>query len=90
VKYTARVTQVLHAGIHYVAGLQSGKLVRGAALPSPDLIEIEQASDGSCTFFRFTDSGEFCGDTWHETLAEAFGQAEYEYGLTEKDFANEG
>lgn len=86
-KYTARVRQVLHPGIHYTAKLQGGRPERVADLPSPDFVEIEFGqTEGSCTLYRFTDSGEFCGDTWHETLAEAFAQAEYEYGLAERDF----
>ena len=36
--------------------------------------------------YRYTDTGEFCGDTWHESLGDAFAQAEYEYGLSERDF----
>ncbi len=36
--------------------------------------------------FRYTSSGEFCGDTWHETLEDAIAQAGYEYGLSEQDF----
>ena len=86
-QYTARVRQVLHPGIHYIAKLQDGRPERVADLPSPDFVEIEFTQPGgACTLFRFTDGGEFCGDTWHETLAEAFAQAEYEYGLSEGDF----
>jgi hypothetical protein len=36
--------------------------------------------------YRYTHDGQFCGDTWHETLAAAFEQAEFEYGLTPGDF----
>lgn len=35
---------------------------------------------------EYTDADEFCGDTWHENLRNAFKQAEYEYGLSERDF----
>ena len=38
--------------------------------------------------YRYTDAGQFCGDTWHENLDAAFGEAETEYGLTENDFSN--
>jgi len=89
-KYTARVTRVLHGGIHFTATLENGKPERAADLPSANVVEIELTDpSGPCTLYRFTDSREFCGDTWHKTLAEAFAQAQYEYGLSERDFTKE-
>ncbi len=37
--------------------------------------------------YRYTDAGEICGDTWHPNLMDAFAQAEFEYGLSERDFS---
>ena len=84
-KYTARVTQVLQQ-VQKQAAIINGELKTVADLPRPDYVEIE-AAGGGYSFYRFTDAGEFCGDTWHEHLWEAFDQARYEYGLTEKNFA---
>lgn len=52
-----------------------------------DRIEIE-SEPGSSHYLvcRYTKSGEFCGDTWHEDLEAAFHQANFEYGLSASDF----
>jgi hypothetical protein len=36
--------------------------------------------------YRYTDGDDFCGDTWHQNLEDAFAAAKEEYGLSEKDF----
>jgi len=86
-KYVARIKQVPRA-IHHIGGLRDGKIQPIADLPPPQRIEIEL--DGGleepCMMYRYTESGEFCGDTWHQTLRDAIKQAEYEYGLSDKDF----
>lgn len=52
--------------------------VRG--LPPPRVLVIEERSEG---FFikRFTESGTFSGDTWHETFDDATHQATFEYDV---------
>ena len=86
-KYVARVTTLLRPGIHSHGDVVDGELRPGAALPEPDRVEIEtDVSDGSCMMNRYTKSGEFCGDTWHPNVKEAFEQAGFEYGLVEGDF----
>ncbi len=87
-KYIARVKQVLRPGIHKIGMIQDDRPVPVADLPLPDHveIEIEGGPDQPCMMYRYTDAGEFCGDTWHENLRKAFAQAEYEYGLSERDF----
>ena len=89
-KYVAKITRVLRA-IQSVGGLRDGKIVPVAPLPQPDRVEIELEGgpEGSCMMYRYTSSGEFCGDTWHETLEDAIAQAGYEYGLSEQDFRAE-
>ena len=59
-----------------------------AEMPLPDRVEIELDGEPGqpCIMYRYTQAGEFCGDTWHETFQAAFEQAEYEYGLSERDF----
>lgn len=36
--------------------------------------------------YRYTRSGDFCGDAWREDLESAFEQAKFEYGLGSEDF----
>lgn len=57
-------------------------------LPIADRIEIELEGDKDepCMMFRYTNSGDFCGDTWHEDLKSAFAQAEFEYGIVTNDY----
>ena len=85
-KYVATVTSILQPGIHKIGGFRNGELC-AEDLPRPDRVEIQPESpDGPYFMFRYTADGEFCGDTWHETWAEALRQAKFEYGLSEEDF----
>lgn len=49
-------------------------------MPPAQVVLMELAPDGSAQVYRFTLDGEFGGDTWHETRADAEHQLEYEYG----------
>jgi hypothetical protein len=48
-------------------------------MADPTFVAISQSDEG---YFveRYTDTREFAGDTWHQTLADAEGQADWEYG----------
>ena len=87
-RYVATVTRVLRQGIHTRGAIVHGELKTVGAMPLAERVEIEL--DGTemqpCMMYRYTNDGQFCGDTWHETLAAAFQQAEFEYGLTRSDF----
>lgn len=48
-------------------------------LPRPHLVLLKQTPEG-IFLYRYTASGIEVGDTWHQTLDEAHGQADYEYG----------
>jgi hypothetical protein len=87
-KYMARVKQVLQPGIHKIGTIRDERPVPVADMPLPDRVEIELdgGPEQKCMMYRYTDAGQFCGDTWHENLRNAFAQAEYEYGLAERDF----
>jgi hypothetical protein len=54
------------------------------SLPSPDFLVIEETKEGFY-LIRYTRSGEFGGDTWHQSLEDAKDQATYEFrdSLTE-------
>lgn len=87
-KYIAKVQKVLHKNIHGIGAIVNGEPKIVGYLPLPDRVEIEVNSSETedCMMYRYTNNGEFCGDTWHETIANAFSQAEFEYGLTPNDF----
>ena len=86
-KFVARVRKVIRSGIHSIGHIRDGEVVAGDPLPLPDRVEIEVSPDSdTCMMYRYTRSGEFGGDTWHEDLESAFDQAEFEYGLTRGDF----
>jgi hypothetical protein len=48
-------------------------------LPVADVVLIVPDADGSAMLFRYTAHGDFGGDTWHTTVAEAREQAKFEY-----------
>jgi hypothetical protein len=49
-------------------------------LPMADVLLMTADDDPGVMLFRYTTAGEFGGDTWHPSVAEARAQAEYEYG----------
>jgi len=67
-KYVAKVKQVLRPDIHKIGNIE-GKTV--GILPRPDRVEIEMEGDENspCMMFRYTNSNEFCGDTWHKNIS---------------------
>ena len=48
-------------------------------LARAQVLVIEQKPDG-VFLYRLTDSGEYAGDTWHESIEAAKDQAVFEYG----------
>jgi hypothetical protein len=52
------------------------------AFPDPDILMLREREGGDWLMFRFTNSGEFCGDSWHKTLADASATAADEFGST--------
>lgn len=86
-KYTATPRFLKIIDIHQAAGIGHGELTETVPMPVPERIEIEVESEtGYCAMYRYTATGEFCGDTWHESLDAAFQQANFEYGLSPRDF----
>jgi hypothetical protein len=68
--------------------LVGGEIQQVAEMPPAERVEIvsDGAPDQPAMMYRFTSEGEFCGDTWHETVERAFDQAEHEFGLAKTDF----
>jgi len=85
-KYVAQVATVLRR-VQKVGNVVDGVPRAISDLPDADRIEIVPGKfEGSFMIYRYTRDGEFCGDTWHQNLDDAFHQAKYEYGLQESDF----
>jgi hypothetical protein len=51
-------------------------------LPPARWIAITGSESAGFSLDRFSDRGEFAGDTWHPTIEEARAQAAYEYPTT--------
>jgi hypothetical protein len=85
-KYVAHVDRRLHPGIHKHAEI--GDVHPVADMPPAARVEIECPDGPSrpCMMYRYSAVGEFCGDTWHATLEDAYHQAAFEYGLSSADF----
>jgi hypothetical protein len=86
-KYIANITTVLHKDIHKIGTIINKEIVPIKDMPLAERIELEENKNNySCMIIRFTKDGQFCGDTWHENIDDAFAQAKYEYGLERSDF----
>jgi hypothetical protein len=48
-------------------------------LPIADVVLLIAGADPGVMLFRYTAYGEFGGDTWHQTVADAEEQAAFEY-----------
>jgi hypothetical protein len=49
-------------------------------LPEADVLLLIPGDDSGAMLFRYTAHGEFAGDTWHATAADARDLAAHEYG----------
>ena len=54
-------------------------------LAVPATVEI-QAEKSGFLLLRFDSSGQFSGDTWHQTLEEAKEQARVEFNISDSDW----
>ncbi|MGE3843378.1 MAG: hypothetical protein AB7I50_17545 [Vicinamibacterales bacterium] len=81
--YAVVHVQVLHPRVRHLVGFPS-ELAEGSddtrPLPRPHVLVIEEESAGSVFLYRMTQGGKSGGDTWHQSLADAKHQADYEYG----------
>lgn len=86
-RLVARVSEVRNH-IHRSGTVEHGEFQNTGDLPRPDRVEIRVEGERTepCMMYRWSKAGDYCGDTWHQTLDDAFQQANYEYGLTESDF----
>jgi hypothetical protein len=82
----AQVVRVTGKTIHSIGGVVDGNVVPVQKMPDAAWVEIEVMDDGSCSLYRYDSTGDVVGDTWHETLEEAKGQARFEYDIADGDW----
>jgi hypothetical protein len=84
-KYVAKVARVLQPGIHRI-GAPGGPVTLMQPATRVE-IELDGAKNDPCMMYRYAEDDAFAGDTWHQSLANAFEQATLEYGLQASDFS---
>jgi len=85
-RWVARVSGTLDETIHYDGappGLFEG--VGRIPMPATGWVVLEVSKDG-VFLIRYSDSGEFAGDTWSPTRDVALEVAAVEFGLAEDDW----
>ena len=86
-KYVAEVKSVAVPGINKVfVGLSSDGEQMLEDMPNAIRVEIDEAEDGTCFFFRYGVDDVFCGDSWFDTLDGAKKQGAFEYNISENDW----
>jgi hypothetical protein len=83
-KLRAVVRNVTGKTVH----LRGERVVDGigaSTLPAPTSVEVVE-QDGAFYLLRLDDDGKCIADTWHETVAAAKAQANFEYGIREEDW----
>ena len=85
-QFAARVPRHAIGRIHRVGLAQElDPTSRPATLPLAAVV-VARESDGGVELLRYTCDGQFAGDTWHATLADAFEQGSDEYDIAESDW----
>lgn len=74
----------LTAQVKLVTG-RTRHFVHGAEIPAPEYLKIEPDGEGFL-LLRYNQAGEELADTWHESIAAAMSQAQYEYEIVEADW----
>ena len=75
--------QGLRPSVRHVVGFPpelTGSQDEAESLSIPDILVIDEESEGSVFLYRLSRGGEPCGDTWHQSIDDARHQAKYEYG----------
>ena len=72
---TRRVTQLVGLPPPLTRGIDQQR-----ALPVAEALLVQGDDVSGISIERLTREGEFCGDTWHADLAEAWEQARFEFG----------
>jgi len=88
-KLKAYVVRVTGETTHRIGEIAEGKVIRKQRMPDAAWVVIEEIN-GSCYLYRYSNTGECAGDTWHQTLDEAKRQARFEYEIGYSDWFKEG
>ena len=84
----AYVVRVTGKTVHSIGEIVEGNVVPKQRMPDAAWVVIEEMN-GSCYLYRYSKTGDEVGDTWHETVDEAKGQAEFEYDIRDADWFEE-
>jgi hypothetical protein len=68
---------------HHVVGVD---FVSDALMPTPAYVEIEPAGDGAFHLLYLSSNGECLTDTWHDTIALAKEQSQFEFEIGDADW----
>jgi hypothetical protein len=80
-RFTATVSSDFQVRTNHWAGAppEAGTKDTRTAMPKAAKLTIEESQSG-VFLYRFSEIGEFAGDTWHATVEEAKEQATFEFG----------
>jgi hypothetical protein len=89
---TGQLRLVAHVGPLPHAPRTRHTIVRGTAgadelMPPAQVLLLEVEASGAAQLYRYTLDGEFAGDTWHESRADAEHQVAYEYGAATSEWS---
>ena len=79
-RYAANVRRATGHTVHHFATADGEQL-------APEAVRVVlEPSEHGVVLLRFAASGDFAGDTWHQTLDEAKRQAHFEYAIEDADW----
>jgi hypothetical protein len=84
-KYEALVRRVTGKTTNSYGTIENGRPVEQSLMPPANRLRIEEG-DGGFLLLRYAVEGAFGGCSWHATLAEAMGQAKFEYEVEGEDW----
>lgn len=84
-KLCAKLSSNLSRTKHKVGEIQEDGTVVAEDLPIATQVEIVDEGNGVC-LYRYDANGNCVGDTWHLTVDEAKGQAQFEYNINDDDW----
>lgn len=84
-KYEAKINTATGSVKHTLGVLGVNGPETTVDFPIAVRLEISVSEDG-ILLLRFDRNGDYCGDTWHQTIEEAKDQARFEFNVTEDDW----
>jgi len=84
-KYIARISSNSSKCSHGIATIKEDTPVLLSSIGGPDSLQIVEEG-GSFYLLYINKMGDTEADTWHASLEDAMGQAEFEFGVTKVDW----